>query len=92
MSKESAAVAPSSGAGKSPDEVQSWLKEKVAKAVGIRADDVDVTHEFAELGLDSRQSVRLSGELEKFVGKTLSPTLLMDCPTIASLVEFVTRG
>ncbi|NUQ65793.1 MAG: acyltransferase domain-containing protein, partial [Pirellulales bacterium] len=42
-------------------------------------------------GLQSRDALELSGELEIRLGRRLSPTLLYDCPTIESLASHVAR-
>ncbi|MGZ5600443.1 MAG: SDR family NAD(P)-dependent oxidoreductase [Methylobacter sp.] len=72
-----------------------WLVAKLAEALGIAAESIDVGQVFSVYGLSSRLAVSLVGELEDFLaangGKNLelSPTLLWQYPTVATLAAFV---
>ena len=72
------------------DEVRQWLVTKVAEQLDVPPDEVSVERPWAEFGLDSRTAVALAGELEVFVGRELSPTLVWDYPTIEAVVQHVT--
>jgi acyl carrier protein len=76
----------------SPDEIREWLVGRVAETVGLPADDVDVEAAFSSLGLGSREAVVISGELEELLGRTLSPTLLYDHPSIEALSSHLGGG
>ena len=63
----------------------AWLSDRVAQHAQITAADVDVDRPFAAYGLDSVGMVAIANDLEKWLGRSLSPTLLYDAPTIVSL-------
>jgi acyl carrier protein len=67
--------------------IRQWLIAKLSKVVGIPITDVDPTLNFVEYGLDSMQAVRLSGDLERWMGFELPPILLYDYPTIDELAR-----
>src|SRR6185312_2703396 len=70
---------------RSTDEIRNWLVEKVAGLLGVSAHEVDLSKPFAEYGLDSKDAVGLSGQLEVFLGTRLPATLLYEYPSIQSL-------
>lgn len=76
----------------SEQQICSWLIERVVKVSGLPRDDIDITAPFADFGLDSRQAVSLSGELEDWLGRELEPTLVWDYPTIELLSKFIALG
>ncbi|MDD2761123.1 MAG: beta-ketoacyl synthase N-terminal-like domain-containing protein, partial [Methylomonas sp.] len=72
----------------------AWLVAKLAVALSIPAEDIDVDQVFSTYGLSSRLAVSLVGELEDFLAAKgraleLSPTLLWQYPTVATLAAFV---
>jgi acyl carrier protein len=81
-------------AGEPPTEkqIQDWIVARVAQALELTPDRVGVETPFARLGLDSRTAVGMSGELEKWLGRRLSPTLIWDFPTIAALARHLHSG
>lgn len=56
-------------------------------AAELRVDpaSIDTTRPFVDMGLDSESTVRLSGSLQREVGRDLSPTIAYDYPTIMQL-------
>jgi len=72
--------------------IQSWLVAKVAGALEVPAEQIDIREPFASFGLDSRTAVSLSGELERWLGRRLSATLIWDYPTIESVATYLTEG
>lgn len=65
--------------------IQAWLISKIAERLRVNSNDIDVREPFAYYGLDSVVAVSISGELEDWLGCTLSPTLLYNYPTIKAL-------
>ncbi|MGH9665299.1 MAG: beta-ketoacyl synthase N-terminal-like domain-containing protein, partial [Bryobacteraceae bacterium] len=66
--------------------IRAWLTAKIAgkmrlPAASIRSDDA-----FSQYGLDSKDAVALSGELQEWLGRPLAATVLYDYPTIDALV------
>ncbi|MGL5877308.1 MAG: beta-ketoacyl synthase N-terminal-like domain-containing protein, partial [Xenococcaceae cyanobacterium] len=70
--------------------IQNWLVSQLAERLGVPAQEIDIREPLANYGLDSVQAVRLSAELEDWLGVKLSPTLLYDYPNISSLAEYLT--
>jgi phthiocerol/phenolphthiocerol synthesis type-I polyketide synthase C len=68
-------------------EIQAWLVSKLAAQMGVNALQLDPREPFARYGLDSVQAVGLTGELEGWLGRRLSPTLLFEYPTIESVAR-----
>jgi acyl carrier protein len=67
------------------DEIQLWLITKLAMRLGVGPEEMHIDRPLADYGLDSRTALSLSGELEEWLGRELSPTLLWDYPTIEAL-------
>ena len=72
---------------KTAGEIQEWLTAQVASILGMAADEVDPDDTFDAFGLASRDAVSLSGDLEDYLERRLSPTLLYQYPTIRQLAE-----
>jgi acyl transferase domain-containing protein/acyl-CoA synthetase (AMP-forming)/AMP-acid ligase II/acyl carrier protein len=72
-----------------------WLVAELAQALAIAPESIDVNQVFSAYGLSSRLAVSLVGELEDFLATNsgmaveLSPTLLWQYPTVATLAAFV---
>jgi acyl carrier protein len=78
-----------------PDSVEDlrvWLVIKVAEALGIDPDDVDVEETFAGCGIGSIEAVSLAGDLENLLGRQLQATLLWDYPTVEALARHLAAG
>jgi acyl carrier protein len=71
--------------------IQRWLQLRIAEIVQHPADEVDVTLPFSYYGLDSVAALGISGELEIWLGRKLSPTLTWDHPNIERLSAFLAR-
>ena len=71
--------------------IENWLIKHISRKVGISPESVDVNYPFASYGLDSMAAVRLSGELEDWLGCKIAPTLAYDYPTIASLANYLAK-
>jgi polyketide synthase 12 len=82
-------VLPPDGPPPSAEEIRSWLVAKVAELLHIAPCEVDVRQPFAGFGLSSVQAVSLSGELEDWLRRRLSPTLVFEYPTIEALASYL---
>lgn len=71
------------------DQIEVWLIHHLAERLDVTIDAIDPREPFASYGLSSREAVVLSGELEEWLERTLSPTLLWDYPTIQGLARFL---
>ena len=74
------------------EDIEMMLVEQVADRTGRPAAEIDRTHRFDRLGLDSADAVRLVGELEDFVGRPLSAALPYTHPTIEQLARCLADG
>jgi len=77
---------------KSQAEIQDWLVAKLSEALGVNPQKLNVRQPFAYYGLDSVAAVRLTGDLEEWLERRLSPTLAYDYPSIASLAAYLAGG
>lgn len=70
---------------KSERDIESWLQQRLARSLGRSAETIGLTTPFANLGVESVESVTIAVELEEWMGSRLSETLLWDYPTIAAI-------
>ncbi len=79
---------------RTPDagEIQAWLVARLAEELGLSPADIDVSEPYASYGLGSRDAVGISGDLEEWLGRRLSPTLLYDHPSIEALSRHLGGG
>ncbi|WP_414561748.1 MULTISPECIES: beta-ketoacyl synthase N-terminal-like domain-containing protein [unclassified Anabaena] len=71
------------------EEITAWLVAKVAEQLQISPQEIDIDEPLAQYGLGSLAAVRISGELQEWLEKELSPTLLYDYPTIQALAAYL---
>jgi acyl carrier protein len=76
----------------SEDDIQEWLKQHIADSVNAKPEDIDVTKPFSYFGLSSVVAIAISGELEIWIGRKLSPTLTWDFPSIELLAEHLAKS
>ncbi|MFO1518605.1 MAG: AMP-binding protein [bacterium] len=69
--------------------IQKWLVDRLAQSLSINPQQIDVKQTFLRYGLDSKEAVNLSGELEAWLGMSLPPTLLWKYPTIEALSTYL---
>jgi acyl transferase domain-containing protein/acyl carrier protein len=72
--------------------IHTWLITKLAELLSIEPDAIDIYEPFANYGLGSADAVGLSGELEEWLERELSPTLVFDYPCIAVLADYLVHG
>ncbi len=65
--------------------IERWLAERVATKVNISPAAVDLRAPFTRYGLESRDAIAISGELQEWLGCSLPPTLVYDYPNIEAL-------
>jgi acyl carrier protein len=70
-------------------EIRHWLIRRVAHTAGVPEAEIDIAAPFADYGLNSRQAVGLSGDLETWMKRELDPTLVWDHPSIERLAKFL---
>lgn len=67
------------------DTITSWLLDNISKVLGVDPDEIDIHAELTEYGMDSRQFLEVTADLEELLGRELPTTLLWDNPSIAAL-------
>ena len=73
----------------SAETIQSWLIARIASMLELDSASIDPRQPFTYYGLGSVQAVSLTGELEEFLSRKLSPTLAWDYPTIELLAKYL---
>lgn len=71
----------------SAESLQTWVIGWLSRELKIPPRDINVQENLLVYGVDSVSAIMLAGDLEDFLGRRLSPTLLWDHPTVASLVR-----
>jgi len=74
---------------RSREEIQTWLVNQVAGLLFVDPKTIDVHATFNSFGLSSRDAVMLSGDLEEWMDRRFSPTLVYEYPTISDLVDYL---
>jgi acyl transferase domain-containing protein/acyl-CoA synthetase (AMP-forming)/AMP-acid ligase II/acyl carrier protein len=77
---------------KTAEAIQVWLATKIAKQLKVPYQDIDIQQPFAFYGLNSLAAVGLSAELEDWLERKLSPTLVYDYPTIKALSQYLSNS
>jgi acyl transferase domain-containing protein/acyl-CoA synthetase (AMP-forming)/AMP-acid ligase II/acyl carrier protein/NAD(P)-dependent dehydrogenase (short-subunit alcohol dehydrogenase family) len=67
------------------------LRRNVAGKLSLDHSSVDPKQPFADYGLSSLQLAELAGDLEQYLGREISPSLLYAYPTLDSLVRYLTN-
>ncbi len=66
-------------------EIREWLIANLSRRLAVEPSAIDPQASFASHGLASRDAVALTGDLEDWLGRRLSPTLAYEYPTIDAL-------
>jgi phthiocerol/phenolphthiocerol synthesis type-I polyketide synthase D len=70
----------------------SWLLDNISKVLGVEPDEIDVHAQLTDYGMDSRQFIDVTVDLEELLGRSLPTTLLWDNPSIAALAATLTAS
>jgi acyl carrier protein len=88
---DSSPSTPSDGTPTVPDPteeaIRAWLIANVADVLELAPQQIDVRQAFDHYGMDSMQAYILSGDLEVWLGRPLSPNVAWDYPTIELLAR-----
>jgi acyl carrier protein len=66
-----------------------WLKDWLAREIGVDRSSIDTGQSFLKYGLDSVQAMTLVGDIEAKLGLELAPTLAWDYPDIETLSAYL---
>lgn len=69
--------------------IEEWLIKKVAEILQIAPEKIDIQQDLASYGLSSLAAVSLSGELEQWLGKSVSPMLVYEYPSIHAVAHYL---
>lgn len=78
-------------AAPSVSDLRAYIRHALAQRVDLNEDEIG-DHPFSEYGLDSLGLVRLTSELGEYLGRSLSPAVLYDHPTVDALVRYLSDG
>lgn len=67
--------------------IESWLLSRLAQEFKLARHQINPGIELFRYGLDSLAAVGISGELEEWLGKAVSPTVFYNFPTIRSIAK-----
>ncbi len=67
--------------------IQNWLIRHLADCLAVAPSEIDLHEPFKHYGLSSKEAVGLSGDLEEWLKRPISPTVLWNYPCIAVLAE-----
>jgi acyl carrier protein len=71
------------------DEIQQWLVERLAVRLRLPQHEVQVTRPFADFGMASLDAVEISGDLQRWLGRSVPPTVVYHYPDIESLAAWL---
>jgi acyl carrier protein len=69
--------------------IQEWILARLAADFGLDPATVNPHNSFESYGLASRDLVMLSGDLEDWLGVSLSPVLLYEHPSLHALAAYL---
>jgi len=70
-------------------EAENWLVQRIAARLGLPPADVHVTTPFLEFGMGSLDAVEIAADLERWLGRRMSPTAIYNYPNIAALAQWL---
>ncbi len=73
------------------DEAEIWLINRISERTELPSGDVQVTTPFLMLGLGSMEAVELAAELETWLGRRMSPTMIYNHPNIGALAKWLSQ-
>lgn len=94
--ESAAATTPESSAGQvassaTESALRDWLVAWLARHLKVPAQQIDVYKSWSAYGMGSLAVSTLAAELQEWLGRSLSPTLLYSAPTIDSLARVLSR-
>lgn len=72
--------------------VEAWLVGRLAEVLGTTRAAIDTRQPLDSLGLCSRHALELAGELGDWIGRPVSPTILIEAHSIDEVVAAVVDG
>ncbi|GIV95383.1 MAG: hypothetical protein KatS3mg057_0040 [Herpetosiphonaceae bacterium] len=72
-----------------PTTIENWIVNWLARQLGIHPTAIDTRAPLSSYDLDSLSAVAMVGELEQWLGRRLSPTVVWSYPTVEALVSYL---
>ncbi len=69
--------------------IQNWLVNKLSQQLKIAVSKINILEPFSRYGFDSITATSLSGELEIWLKRSLSPTIAYNYPNIHALSQYL---
>ena len=69
--------------------IRRWLCERLAEAAGRTPDRIDIREPFENLGITSTEAVSIAGELEEWLQRSLSTSLLYEHVSVEDLTHYL---
>jgi acyl carrier protein len=73
------------------EQIENWLVDQIAEILIIEKKEIDVRAPFSSYGLSSRDAVLLSGDMEDWLDRRLSPTIVYEYPSIETLAKHLSE-
>jgi acyl-CoA synthetase (AMP-forming)/AMP-acid ligase II/acyl carrier protein len=70
-------------------EAENWLIRRIAASIRVPPAQIQVTTPFIEFGMSSMDAVEIAAELERWLGRRISPTATYNYPNIAALARWL---
>jgi acyl carrier protein len=70
-------------------EIEQWLIQRIAARLRIASHKIGVATPFLEFGIGSMDAVQIVADLERWLGRRLSPTAVYNYPNIAALARYL---
>jgi acyl-CoA synthetase (AMP-forming)/AMP-acid ligase II/acyl carrier protein len=68
-------------------DIETWLRTTLARHLRVSEREIDVTAPFARYGLESKDMIGLSGELQDWLRRPVAPTVFYEFPSITELAK-----
>lgn len=73
------------------EQICQWMVSHLSQVLNIDAKQVDLTLEFDDYGLDSRDAVGMIGELSEWLERDLDLNLIYEHPSIDELSTYIVK-
>lgn len=70
---------------------EQYIRDALAVLMDMPAQDISITDDLSEQGVDSLVGLRLARKIEEYTGRAIELEWLYDYPTIAGLAGFIER-
>ncbi len=75
----------------SSEALRDWLVARMARLLKLPPDQIDADKPWSAYGMGSLALAALASDLQEWLGRPLSPTLLYSAPTVGALVGVLAR-